>query len=56
MKTKKAHLGKMEARLKRCGAKLDALKAAGSEDWETIRAGVESACSELEGAFKELTR
>ena len=35
-------------------AKLDELKAAGSEKWETLKAGVESAWNELDVAFKKL--
>lgn len=36
-------------------AKLDELKAAGGEKWETFKAGVESVYKELESAFKKLT-
>jgi len=36
-------------------AKLDALKASGSENWEALKAGVESAWAELEATFKKLT-
>ncbi|HJX64805.1 MAG TPA: coiled coil domain-containing protein [Polyangia bacterium] len=35
--------------------KLDEVRAAGSEKWETLRAGVESAWGELEIAFKKLS-
>lgn len=35
-------------------AKLDELKAAGGDKWETFKDGVESAYNDLEGAFKEL--
>ena len=35
-------------------SKLDEVKTAGSEKWETLRTGVESAWSELELAFKKL--
>jgi uncharacterized coiled-coil DUF342 family protein len=35
--------------------KLDELKAAGSEKWETFKGGIESAWGELETAFKKLT-
>jgi len=34
--------------------KLDALKATGSEKWETLRTGVESAWNELDVAFKKM--
>lgn len=35
-------------------AKLDELKVAGSEKWETFKSGIESAWGELETAFKKL--
>jgi peptidoglycan hydrolase CwlO-like protein len=35
-------------------SKLDELKVAGSEKWETFKTGVESAWNELEDAFKKL--
>jgi uncharacterized protein YqfA (UPF0365 family) len=35
-------------------AKLDELKAAGGDKWDTFKAGVEGAYNELEGAFKKL--
>jgi hypothetical protein len=35
-------------------SKLDELKAAGSEKWETLKTGVESAWNELDVAFKKL--
>lgn len=90
METMEAHVGKMETKLKRWGAKLDKLvakaeeagtdakndhrkriddlkakhqmaqakldelKTAGSEKWETFKAGVESAWNDLETAFKKL--
>ena len=91
MKTKKAHVGKIESRLKRWGAKLDELvakageagaeikvdtqehladlrakhkvaqakleelKAARGAEWESFKAGVESAGDELELAFTKVT-
>jgi hypothetical protein len=36
--------------------KLDELRAAGGDKWETLKAGIESAWEELEGAFEKLTR
>ena len=90
MKTKKAHVGKIESRLKHWGAKLDELaakageagtgiridtrehladlrakhrvvqaklselKAASGAEWESFKAGVDSAGNELELAFKSL--
>ena len=35
-------------------SKLDEFKAAGSEKWETLKTGVESAWNELDVAFKKL--
>jgi hypothetical protein len=35
-------------------AKLDELKAAGGDKWDTFKAGVESAYNELEATFKKL--
>jgi len=36
--------------------KLDEFKAAGSKNWDTFKAGVESAWKELEVSFKKLTK
>jgi multidrug resistance efflux pump len=44
----------LRAKQKVARAKLDELKTAGSEKWETLKAGVESAWNELEAAFKKL--
>jgi hypothetical protein len=35
--------------------KLDELRAVGSDKWETLKAGIESAWNEVEGAFEKLT-
>lgn len=35
--------------------KLDEIRAAGSEKWETLRTGVERAWNELESAIKKVT-
>jgi hypothetical protein len=35
--------------------KLDELRAAGSESWERVRAGVESVWDEVDAAFRQLT-
>jgi len=35
-------------------AKLSELKTAGSEKWDTLKTGVESAWSDLEAAFKKM--
>ena len=91
MENKEAHVGKMEKRLKRWGAKLDELaakaeevgveakadyhkhvddlktqhkdvrgkleelKTASGNEWESFKRGVESAGKELEDAFKKMT-
>jgi hypothetical protein len=44
----------LKAKVHAAQAKLDEVKTAGSEKWETLRTGVESAWSELELAFKKL--
>jgi peptidoglycan hydrolase CwlO-like protein len=44
----------LKAKVHAAQAKLDEVKAAGSEKWETLKTGVESAWSELELAFKKL--
>jgi hypothetical protein len=45
----------LRAKYRVAESKLDELKAAGSEKWETFETGVESAWNELRVAFKELT-
>jgi hypothetical protein len=90
MENKEAHVGKMEKRLKRLGARLDELaakageagteikvdyrqhlddlktqhrevrtkleelKAASGREWESFKAGVDSAGRELEAAFRKM--
>ena len=44
----------LKAKCQAAQAKLDEVKTAGSEKWETLKTGVESAWAELELAFKEL--
>jgi peptidoglycan hydrolase CwlO-like protein len=44
----------LKAKVHAAQAKLDEVKTAGSEKWETLKTGVESAWSELELAFKKL--
>jgi len=44
----------LKAKQKVARAKLDELKAAGSEKWETFKTGVETSWTELEAAFKKL--
>jgi len=45
----------LKAKVKAAQAKLDEVKTAGSEKWETLKAGVESAWKDLEIAFKKLS-
>ena len=45
----------MKAKHEVARSKLEALRAATSDEWDTARAGVESAWKELEVAFKKLT-
>ncbi len=45
----------LKAKHQAAQAKLDELKAAGGEKWESLKAGVESVWGEVEAAFKKLT-
>jgi hypothetical protein len=45
----------LKARVHAAQSKLDEVKAAGSEKWETLKIGVESAWKDLESAFKKLS-
>jgi peptidoglycan hydrolase CwlO-like protein len=45
----------LKAKYEVAHSKLDELRAAGSEKWNTFGTGVESAWNELRDAFKELT-
>lgn len=47
-------VAELKAKQELAQAKLEELKAAGADKWETFRAGVESVYNELEGAFKKL--
>jgi len=49
------HLDDLKLRHKAAQAKLDELKAASGAEWESFKAGVESAGNELEVAFKKMT-
>ena len=49
------HIDDLKAKRLAAQAKLDELKAAGSGKWETFRAGVESAWTDLEIAIKTAT-
>jgi peptidoglycan hydrolase CwlO-like protein len=48
-------IDELKAKVKAAEAKLDEVKTAGSEKWETLKAGVESAWKDLEIAFKKLS-
>lgn len=45
----------LKAKHKETEKKLDHLKAAGAAEWETFKAGVESAWNDFETSFKKLT-
>lgn len=47
-------IGDLKAKVHAAKAKLDEVKAAGSEKWDTLKTGVESAWNDLELAFKKL--
>jgi peptidoglycan hydrolase CwlO-like protein len=44
----------LKAKVQAAQSKLDEVKTAGREKWETLKTGVESAWAELELAFKKL--
>lgn len=44
----------LKAKYQAAQAKFGELKAAGSEKWDTLKTGVETAWSDLEAAFKKL--
>jgi len=44
----------LRAKQEHAQAKLDELKAAGSDKWDTFKTGIESAYNELEATFKKL--
>jgi hypothetical protein len=48
------HLDEVKAKLDVARSKLDEAKAAGGDGWHKFKAGVESAWSDLEGAFHKL--
>jgi hypothetical protein len=45
----------LKAKVHAAQSKLEEVKAAGSEKWDTLKTGVESAWNDLELAFKKLT-
>jgi hypothetical protein len=48
------HIATLRSRHQAARAKLDELEAAGSEKWEILKDGIESAWGELETAFEKL--
>jgi hypothetical protein len=49
------HLEDLRLKHKAAQAKLDELKTASGEEWESFKAGLESAGNEVEVAFKKMT-
>ena len=47
-------IDELKAKHQAAQAKLDELKAAGSDKWESLKAGAESVWNEIEAAFKKL--
>ncbi len=47
-------IGELRAKHKIARGKLDQLKAATGDEWETLKDGLESTCNDLEAAFKKL--
>ena len=47
-------IDELQAKVRVAQAKLDEVKTAGSEKWETLKAGLESAWKDLEVAFNKL--
>ena len=48
-------LDDMKSKMTVAQAKLDEAKAAGGDEWDKFRSGIESSWKELEGAFQKLT-
>jgi hypothetical protein len=46
----------LRAKYQAAQTKLEELKSTGGDKWETVKTGVENAWSELETAFKKLTK
>jgi Flp pilus assembly protein TadB len=53
---RKSRLDDLRARRQLARTKLDELKAAGSEKWESFRAGVDQAASDLDAALRRADR
>ncbi|HUT78899.1 MAG TPA: hypothetical protein VM285_14475 [Polyangia bacterium] len=49
------HLADLKSKQQAVGSKFQQLKAAGDDEWESLKTGVESAWKELEASFKKLT-
>ncbi|MFH1807499.1 MAG: hypothetical protein ABIJ09_02045 [Pseudomonadota bacterium] len=51
---RRRHVSDLQAKYHSAQLKIDELKAAGSEKWQTLRGGVDSAWKDLEHAFKDM--
>ena len=51
---KRQRVDELKAKYQAAQSKFGELKAAGSEKWDTLKTGVETAWSDLEAAFKKL--
>jgi hypothetical protein len=49
------HLEDLKSKQRAVGERFQQLKAAGDDQWESLKTGVESAWKELESSFKKLT-
>jgi hypothetical protein len=49
------HIDDLKAKHLVAQSKLDELRAAGHDEWQSLKAGVESAWTELDVAFRKLT-
>jgi hypothetical protein len=50
------HIAELRAKRDEFAVKLQEMKAAGSDKWQTIKSGVDSAYDELEAAFRLVTK
>jgi chromosome segregation ATPase len=48
------HIDELKAKQRHAKAKIEEFKASGSEKWEILKTGVETAWNDLEDAFKKL--
>jgi hypothetical protein len=51
---RRKRVDELKAKYQAAQSKFGELKAAGSEKWDTLKTGVETAWSDLEAAFKKL--